>query len=131
MKSPTLAVSTRAKPARQPKPFEKEILAGKVAEGMNFNQKVWAVCACVPKGKVTTYAAIAKKLGTQAYRAVGNALNKNPYAPKVPCHRVVGSDGNLTGFAAGLDKKKRLLQSEGVQFKSGKVDLKSSTIDLD
>jgi methylated-DNA-[protein]-cysteine S-methyltransferase len=131
MKSPTLAPSTRSKPTRRPKPFEKEILAGKVAEGMNFNQKVWAVCACVPKGKVTTYAAIAKKLGTQAYRAVGNALNKNPYAPKVPCHRVVGSDGNLTGFAAGLDKKKRLLQSEGVAFKSGKVDLKASTVELD
>ena len=131
MKSPTLATLTRSKPARRPKPFEKEILAGKVAEGMNFNQKVWAVCACVPKGKVTTYAAIAKKLGTQAYRAVGNALNKNPYAPKVPCHRVVGSDGNLTGFAGGLDKKKRLLQSEGVTFANGKVNLKASTIELD
>ena len=126
----SVAIAPRANPARRPKPFEKEILAGKVAEGMNFNQKVWAVCACVPKGKVTTYAAIAKKLGTQAYRAVGNALNKNPYAPKIPCHRVVGSDGSLTGFAGGLDKKKRLLQAEGVQFANGKVDLKSSTVEL-
>src|SRR5688572_17398976 len=111
--------------------MELEILAGKVVKGMSFNQRVWAVCARVPKGKVTTYAAIARKLGTQAYRAVGNAMNKNPYAPKVPCHRVVGSDGSLTGFAAGLEKKKRLLQSEGVHFKSGKVDLKTSTIELD
>jgi methylated-DNA-[protein]-cysteine S-methyltransferase len=130
MKSQPLA-APRPHSARLPKPFEKEILAGKIADGMNFNQKVWAVCAAVPKGKVTTYAAIAKKLGTQAYRAVGNALNKNPYAPKIPCHRVVGSDGSLTGFAGGLEKKKRLLQSEGVHFKSGKVDLKSSTIELD
>ena len=129
MKMQTLA--PRAKPARQPKPFEREILAGKVADGMNFNQKVWAVCARVPKGKVTTYAAIAKRLGTQAYRAVGNALNKNPYAPKIPCHRVVGSDGSLTGFAGGVDKKKRLLQSEGVAFSNGRVDLKASNIELD
>jgi methylated-DNA-[protein]-cysteine S-methyltransferase len=128
MKSPTLA--PRAKPARQPKPFEREILAGKVADGMNFNQKVWAVCARVPKGKVTTYAAIAKKLGTQAYRAVGNALNKNPYAPKIPCHRVVGSDGALTGFAGGVDKKKRLLQAEGVSFANGKVNLGQSVVEL-
>jgi methylated-DNA-[protein]-cysteine S-methyltransferase len=128
MKMPTLA--PRAKPARQPKPFEKEILAGKVADGMNFNQKVWAVCARVPKGKVTTYAAIAKKLGTQAYRAVGNALNKNPYAPRIPCHRVVGSDGALTGFAGGVDKKKRLLQAEGVAFSNGKVNLGQSVMEL-
>jgi methylated-DNA-[protein]-cysteine S-methyltransferase len=127
--SRTLA-APRQRSVRQPKPFEKEILAGKVADGMNFNQKVWAVCAAVPKGKVTTYAAIAKRLGTQAYRAVGNALNKNPYAPKVPCHRVVGSDGSLTGFAGGLEKKKRLLQAEGVHFANGRVDLKASTIEL-
>ena len=132
MKSSTLGtLAPRPRSARRPKPFEKEILAGKVADGMNFNQKVWAVCACVPKGKVVTYAAIARKLGTQAYRAVGNALNKYPYAPTVPCHRVVGSDGSLTGFAGVLDKKKRLLQSEGVAFKSGKVDLQASTVDLD
>ena len=127
----SVATVMRAKPTRRPKPFEKEVLAGKVAEGMNFNQKVWAVCAGVPKGKVTTYAAIAKRLGTQAYRAVGNALNKNPYAPKIPCHRVVGSDGSLTGFAGGLDKKKRLLQAEGVRFANGKVDLKASTVELE
>jgi methylated-DNA-[protein]-cysteine S-methyltransferase len=127
MKSATLAAPRNA---RRPKPFEREILAGKIADGMNFNQKVWAVCTAVPRGKVTTYAAIAKKLGTQAYRAVGNALNKNPYHPSVPCHRVVGSDGSLTGFAAGVDKKKRLLQSEGVPFKKGKVDLTRSTVEL-
>ena len=90
---------------------------------MNFNQKVWAVCARVPRGKVTTYAAIARRLGTQAYRAVGNALNKNPYAPKIPCHRVVGSDGRLTGFAGGLPKKEQLLTNEGVRVNRGRADL--------
>jgi methylated-DNA-[protein]-cysteine S-methyltransferase len=109
---------------------ELEILAGKIVSGMSFNEKVWAVCARVPRGQVTTYAAIARKLGTQAYRAVGNAMNKNPYAPHVPCHRVVGSDGSLTGFAAGLEKKKRLLKAEGVAFRNGKVDLSQCSAHL-
>jgi methylated-DNA-[protein]-cysteine S-methyltransferase len=110
--------------------LELEIVAGRIAKGMSFNEQVWAVCARVPKGKVTTYAAIARKLNTKAYRAVGNAMNKNPYAPKVPCHRVVGSDGSLTGFAQGLEKKKRLLKAEGVAFSKGKVDLTQSAIAL-
>jgi methylated-DNA-[protein]-cysteine S-methyltransferase len=110
--------------------LRQQILSGKVVKDMSFNQKVWAVCATVPKGKVTTYAAIARKLNSAAYRAVGNALNKNPYAPDVPCHRVVGSDGSLTGFAAGLEKKKRLLKAEGVAFVNGKVDLSRSAATL-
>lgn len=77
----------------------------------------------VPKGKVTTYKALAHALNTQAYRAVGNAMNKNPYAPEVPCHRVVGSDGSLVGFASGLGKKKKMLESEGIIITKGKVDL--------
>src|SRR5260221_10342257 len=113
----------------QKKP-ELEILAGRIVKGMTFNEQAWAVCARVPKGKVTTYAAIARTLGTQAYRAVGNAMNKNPYAPRVPCHRVVGSHGSLTGFAAGVEKKKRLLKAEGVAFANGKVDLSQSAITL-
>ncbi|HYE16988.1 MAG TPA: MGMT family protein [Tepidisphaeraceae bacterium] len=104
-----------------------QILTGTPGEGMNFHERVWAVCCAVPKGKVTTYAAIARKLGSGgAFRAVGNALNKNPYAPRVPCHRVVGSDGSLTGFAGGLPKKKQLLVAEGVAFSNGKVDLAAS-----
>jgi methylated-DNA-[protein]-cysteine S-methyltransferase len=68
-----------------------------------------------------SYADIAHALGTKAYRAVGIALNRNPYAPRVPCHRVVGSDGSLTGFAGGLEKKRQLLESEGVRCVDGKV----------
>ena len=90
---------------------------------MTFNQKVWAMTARVPRGQVTTYAQIAKALGTKGYRAVGNALNRNPYAPTVPCHRVVGSNGSLTGFAHGIEKKRAMLQREGVRLRNGKVDL--------
>jgi methylated-DNA-[protein]-cysteine S-methyltransferase len=101
--------------------FEREIKSGTVRKEMSFNQKVWALTSRIPKGQVTTYADIARKLKTRAYRAVGNALNKNPYAPAVPCHRVVGSDGKLTGYAGGLAKKQRLLEREGVVIAEGKV----------
>jgi methylated-DNA-[protein]-cysteine S-methyltransferase len=103
--------------------FEREIKAGKIVDGMNFNQKVWALTARIPKGKVVTYADIAKALNSKGFRAVGNALNKNPYAPKVPCHRVVGSTGALTGFAQGIPKKLRMLQAEGVDIQSNRASL--------
>lgn len=87
----------------------------------NFNERCYALLAQVPAGKVTTYKAMAEALGTKAYRAVGNAMNKNPNAPQVPCHRVVGADGALTGYAFGLEKKVSILQAEGVQIKNNKV----------
>ncbi|MBI3051205.1 MGMT family protein [Candidatus Woesearchaeota archaeon] len=90
---------------------------------MRFSEKVYALCRRIPKGKVTTYKLIAERLGTRAYRAVGNALNRNPHAPEVPCHRVVGSDGSLTGFAKGLRAKRRLLRKEGVRVEGGGVPL--------
>ena len=102
---------------------EHDICAGKLKKGMSFNEKVWALTARVPKGQVTTYGEIARALGTNGYRAVGNALNKNPYAPGVPCHRVVGSDGRLTGFFHGLAKKEQMLASEGVPVMRGRADL--------
>ena len=101
--------------------IETAIHAGQITPQMSFNQKVWALTSRIPKGQVTTYANIAKQLQTRGYRAVGNALNKNPYAPAVPCHRVVGSDGKLTGYAGGLEKKKKMLQQEGVTIADGKV----------
>jgi O-6-methylguanine DNA methyltransferase len=102
--------------------IESAIHAGQITSQMSFNQKVWALTARIPRGQVVTYADIAKKLKTRGYRAVGNALNKNPYAPAVPCHRVVGSNGNLTGFAGGLEKKKKMLQQEGITITDGKVN---------
>jgi len=76
----------------------------------SFNECCYSILSKVPKGKVTTYGAVAKALNTKAYRAVGNAMNKNPYAPKVPCHRVVGSDGSMTGFASGIKNKVKMLK---------------------
>jgi|TARA_Y100000310_G_scaffold293020_1_gene322274 methylated-DNA-[protein]-cysteine S-methyltransferase len=89
-----------------------------------FQNKVYKICKKVPKGKVTTYKAIAKVMGNKAYRAVGSALNKNPYAPRVPCHRVINTNGNLGGFASGLKNKIKLLKKEGVQIKNNKIDKK-------
>src|SRR5437762_1947074 len=97
------------------KEFDGKIKSGKIVQGMTFNEKVWALTARVPKGKVTTYGRIAEALGGKGYRAVGNALNRNPFAPAVPCHRVVGSNGKLTGFASGLPKKRQMLAAEGIE----------------
>lgn len=102
---------------------EAQIKQGRITRGMNFNQKVWALTSRVKRGKVTTYGEIARALNSQAYRAVGNAMNRNPFAPQVPCHRVVGSDGTLTGFAGGLAKKRQMLADEGVAMRGKRVDL--------
>lgn len=103
--------------------YEQQIKSGRTADGMDFNQKVWALTARIPEGRVTTYSQIAHALGTRAYRAVGNALRKNPYAPQVPCHRVVGSTGRLTGFAGGLARKRELLESEGIAVTADRVSV--------
>jgi len=88
-----------------------------------FQESVYKILKKVPKGKVTTYGKIAKKLRTKAYRAVGSALNKNPYAPKVPCHRVINSSGHIGGFASGTKNKIKLLKKEGIVIEKGKIDL--------
>lgn len=89
---------------------------------MDFNHKVWNLCKMIPKGKVSTYKKIAKALNTKACRAAGNALNKNPYAPKVPCHRIVNSNGKIGGFAKGLKAKIKLLKKEGIKIKNNKIE---------
>lgn len=76
----------------------------------------------VPAGKVITYAGLAKLINhPKAYRAVGSAMNKNPFAPKVPCHRVVKSNGELGDFAQGSSMKIQRLKAEGVFVENGKV----------
>jgi len=87
-----------------------------------FQKEVYQLCKAIPKGKVTTYKAIAEALGTKAYRAVGSALNKNPYAA-VPCHRVIAADGSLGGFAYGIARKKQMLEKEGVVIKNNRINL--------
>ncbi len=100
-----------------------DVVAGRILPGMTFDQRVWAMTARIPRGMVTTYSQIAQALGTRGCRAVGGALNRNPHAPKVPCHRVVGADGALRGFAGGIDAKRELLGAEGVPMIGEKVDL--------
>ncbi len=89
----------------------------------SFNEKCYELLKKVPKGKITTYKEIANALNTKAYRAVGNAMNKNPYAPEVPCHRVINANGSLGGFASGLKNKIKILKEEGVEIKENKINL--------
>lgn len=88
-----------------------------------FQQRVYEICSQIPSGKVSTYKEIGKALGLtgHGYRAIGGALNKNPFAPTVPCHRVVASDGSLGGFAYGCQKKIEMLADEGVKVQNNKI----------
>ena len=79
---------------------------------MSFNEEVYKLCKKIPKGKVSTYKEIGLALNSKAYRAVGNALNKNPHAPEVPCHRVICTDGSPGGYNRGRENKIKLLQEE-------------------
>lgn len=87
-----------------------------------FNERCYQALKLIPKGKVTTYKEIARYLGSNGYRAVGNAMSKNPNAPQVPCHRVVCSDGKIGGYAFGVKKKIDLLSKEKISVKNGKVE---------
>lgn len=87
----------------------------------NFNERCYELLKQVPKGKVTTYAEIAKALDTKAWRVVGSAMANNKNLIVVPCHRVVKSDGSIGQYALGADKKASLLLSEGVDVQNGKV----------
>lgn len=86
-----------------------------------FAERCYALLKQVPRGKVTTYRAIAEALGTKAYRAVGSAMRSNTHPVEVPCHRVVKSDGTLGGYVFGAAEKKALLESEGVAVRKGKI----------
>ena len=85
-------------------------------KGTKFQLKVWNYLVKIPKGKVKTYKDVAKAIGKpKAFRAVANAVGKNPYPPKIPCHRVIRSDGSLGGYsgAGGIKTKINLLKKEG------------------
>ena len=91
--------------------------------------KIYHLCRQIPKGKVSTYKEIGKALNIKAYQAIGQALRKNPYAPDVPCHRVVSSTGHLHGFKGkrkgkALKEKKLLLEQEGIHIEKNKINLK-------
>ena len=90
-----------------------------VFKGTQFQIKVWKYLKTIPKGQIRTYLEVAKAIKRpKAVRAVANAIAKNPYAPKVPCHRVIRSDGRLGGYSGlgGIKTKKKLLKLEGISF---------------
>ena len=88
-----------------------------ILKGTKFQIRVWKYLQDIPKGQVRTYLDIAKALNKpKAARAVANAVGKNPNAPKIPCHRVIRSDGSLGGYSGpgGIKTKKKLLKKEGI-----------------
>jgi methylated-DNA-[protein]-cysteine S-methyltransferase len=88
-------------------------------EGTSFQLKVWSYLRKIPRGTTRTYSQVAKGIGKPlAVRAVANAIGKNPYAPRIPCHRVIRSDGSLGGYSGkgGIKAKKMLLKKEGIML---------------
>ena len=104
---------------REAKVWLDDYFAGKTPEtlpklrprGTAFQQKVWAELLRIPRGETATYGELAAKLGSHA-RAVGGAVGRNPISIMIPCHRVLGADGSLTGYAGGTERKAELLKIE-------------------
>ena len=88
-----------------------------------LDERVYSFITKIPAGKVTTYKLVGNSLRTIAYRAIGQSLRRNPSAPRVPCHRVVCSDGSLGGYCGDMGSKRKiaLLKKEGVIVSSGKI----------
>lgn len=90
--------------------------------GSDFRQEVWKLLCEIPYGEVTTYGELAKKIAKKqnkpgmSAQAIGGAVGHNPISIIIPCHRVVGTNGSLTGYAGGLEKKVKLLELEGVDM---------------
>jgi len=89
---------------------------------MDFSGKVLELTGRIPPGRVTTYGEIARALGNAGLsRAVGSTLNRNTRPIEIPCHRVVKSDGTLGGYSGGIHEKIKLLRSEGIRIKDGRI----------
>jgi methylated-DNA-[protein]-cysteine S-methyltransferase len=84
---------------------------------MMFRQSVWTILCQIPYGHTVTYGEIAKRLGCKSAQAVGGAVGHNPISIIIPCHRVLGADRGLTGYAGGTDKKIWILRHEGAAFR--------------
>lgn len=90
--------------------------------GTPFQQRVWEALLAIPYGQTVTYGELARRLGCRSAQAIGGAVGRNPIAIIVPCHRVIGADGKLVGYAYGIELKKRLLELEvGTQASSSAV----------
>ena len=88
-----------------------------ILKGTKFQLKVWEYLKTIPEGQIRTYSEVATAIKKpKAVRAVANAIGKNPYAPKIPCHRVIRSDGSLGGYSGkgGINTKRKLLKLEGI-----------------
>ena len=88
-----------------------------MSKGTKFQRKVWKYLKKIPRGKTKTYSEVASAIGSpSSIRAVANAVGKNPYPPKIPCHRVIRSDGSLGGYSGkgGIKTKRILLKKEGI-----------------
>ena len=85
--------------------------------GTDFEKRVWDYLQGIPYGQTVTYGQIAKDLQVASAQAIGGAVGRNPWSILVPCHRVLGADKRLTGYAAGVEKKAWLLEHEGADFK--------------
>lgn len=88
-------------------------------KGTSFQQRVWKVLSAIPYGESRTYGEVAALAGVEgAYRAAGSAIGRNPVSVFIPCHRVLGSGGRMTGYAGGLERKQYLLTLEGIEHSS-------------
>lgn len=102
-----------------------EALKGKT----QFERDVLVATFRIPKGRISTYKRIAEKIGRpKAYRAVANALHKNPLSPVVPCHRVVNSDGSFGGPKEGAEWRRKMVMKEGIPVKNGKVRIRNDIL---
>jgi len=102
---------------------EKEVIEA-LKHKTQFERDVLVATFRIPKGKVSTYKRIAERIGRpKAYRAVANALHKNPLWPVVPCHRVISSDGSFGGPKRGADERRNTVANEGIPIKNGKVKI--------
>ncbi|SMP39107.1 methylated-DNA--[protein]-cysteine S-methyltransferase [Anoxynatronum buryatiense] len=91
-------------------------------QGTDFQKRIWRFLITIPYGKVASYQQAAQAAGNEkAVRAAGMANNKNPISVVIPCHRVVGKDGSLTGYGGGLHIKEALLKHEGIQVDGGRI----------
>ena len=107
---------------------EKDVIVA-LKDKTRFERDVLLETFKIPKGKISTYKRIAEKIGKpKAYRAVANALHKNPLSPIVPCHRVVTSNGSFSGEKIGAEWRRTMVENEGIPIKKGKVKINNNIL---
>ncbi len=107
---------------------EKDVIEA-LKDKTSFERDVYVATFKIPNGKISTYKRIAEKVGKpKAYRAVANALHKNPLSPVVPCHRVVGSDGSFVGDKKGAEWRRNMVKKEGIPIEKGKVKISNEIL---